>query len=137
VSSVVDSDNVAVFLRVLPFSLPILIPPAALNSLIITSSTLSLNKQLRNTGLMVCENRALGILFGSTAEKATGGWGKLNNDELQHLYPLPNIIIDQVTQDEMGGIFSMYGEMKNSNRNLVWKPEIKNQVGNLGVDERI
>jgi hypothetical protein len=37
------------------------------------------------------------------SEKTAEVWSKLNNEDLQHLYPLPNIIIDQSMDDEIGG----------------------------------
>jgi hypothetical protein len=40
---------------------------------------------------MVSENRVLSG-FGSKQHKATGGWRKFQNEELQDLYSSPNII---------------------------------------------
>jgi hypothetical protein len=53
-------------------------------------------------------------------EKAIGDWRKLNDEELQHLYPLPNFIIDQIMEDEIGGtlILSLFrGDYK---RGMAW-----------------
>jgi hypothetical protein len=38
------------------------------------------------------ENRALRKIFGPKKEEVTGGWSKLNNEELRDLYSLPRII---------------------------------------------
>jgi hypothetical protein len=40
----------------------------------------------------VFENRALRRIFGPKRDKVTGGWGKLNNEELHSLYSSPSII---------------------------------------------
>ena len=42
--------------------------------------------------LRLFENRVLKKIFGSRREEATGDWGRLHNEELHDLYPLPNII---------------------------------------------
>ena len=42
--------------------------------------------------LMVFENRVLRRIFGPKRDDATGAWRKLNNEELNDLYPSPKII---------------------------------------------
>jgi hypothetical protein len=42
--------------------------------------------------LRVFENRVLRRIFGSKRDEATGEWGRLHNEELNDLYPSPNII---------------------------------------------
>jgi hypothetical protein len=37
----------------------------------------------------VFENRMLGRIFGSKRDEVTGGWGKLDNEELHNLYSAP------------------------------------------------
>jgi hypothetical protein len=38
------------------------------------------------------EVRVLRRIFGSTRDKVTGGWRKMNKEELHNLYSSPNII---------------------------------------------
>jgi hypothetical protein len=40
----------------------------------------------------VFENRFLTRIFGPKRDEVTGEWRKLHNEELQTLYPFPNII---------------------------------------------
>jgi hypothetical protein len=40
----------------------------------------------------VFENRVLRRIFGSKRDEVTGGWRKLNNEELHGLYYSPNVI---------------------------------------------
>jgi hypothetical protein len=40
----------------------------------------------------VFENRVIRIMFGSKRDEVTGGWRKLQNEELHNLYYSPNII---------------------------------------------
>jgi hypothetical protein len=41
---------------------------------------------------LVFEIRVLRRIFGSKRDEVTGGWRKLNNDELRDLYSSPSII---------------------------------------------
>jgi len=41
---------------------------------------------------MVSENRALKRIFGPKRDEVTGEWRELHNDELNDLYPSPNIV---------------------------------------------
>jgi hypothetical protein len=43
--------------------------------------------------LRVFENRVLKRIFGLKRDEVTGGWRKLNNEELHNLYSTPSIII--------------------------------------------
>jgi hypothetical protein len=45
--------------------------------------------------LRVVENRVLRRIFGPKRDEVTGGWRKLNNEELQNLYTSPSIIIEE------------------------------------------
>ena len=42
--------------------------------------------------LRVCENSMLRKVFGPKREEVTWEWRKLRNEELNDLYPLPNIV---------------------------------------------
>jgi hypothetical protein len=42
--------------------------------------------------LRVFENRVLRRIFGTKSYEVTGGWRKLHNEELRHLYFSPTII---------------------------------------------
>jgi hypothetical protein len=56
------------------------------------------------------ENRVLRRIFGPKRDEVTGGWSKLNNEELRDLYSSPSIIKhDQVEEDEMSGPCSTNG----------------------------
>jgi hypothetical protein len=63
---------------------------------------------------------ALGTIFGSIREKAIGDWKKLNNQELQHLYRLPNIIIDQIMDDVIDGTLILSIFRGDYRRGMVW-----------------
>jgi hypothetical protein len=41
---------------------------------------------------MVFESRVLRRIFGSKRDEVVGGWRKLNNQELHHLYSSPSMI---------------------------------------------
>jgi hypothetical protein len=58
-----------------------------------------------------------------------GGKRRLYNEELHHLYVLPNIISDQVKEDEMYGHVARMDAMKNAHKILVGKPEAKRPLG--------
>ena len=42
--------------------------------------------------LQVFENRVLRSIFGPKRDEVTGEWRKLHNEELNDLYPSPNIV---------------------------------------------
>jgi hypothetical protein len=42
--------------------------------------------------LRVFENRVLRGIFGAKRDEVTGEWRKLHNEELNDLYPSPNIV---------------------------------------------
>jgi hypothetical protein len=60
--------------------------------------SLTLREECR---LRVFENRVLRRVFGTKRDEVTGEWRKLHNEELNHLYTLPNIV--RVEKNEMGG----------------------------------
>jgi hypothetical protein len=55
----------------------------------------------------VSENRVLRIL-GPKREEEAGGWRRLHNEELRNLYASPNIVSDEIKEDEIGGAYSMH-----------------------------
>jgi hypothetical protein len=59
--------------------------------------------------LRVFENRMFKRIFGPNGDEVTGGWRKLHNEELHSLYSSPNIISDQIKEDEMGWACSTHG----------------------------
>jgi hypothetical protein len=78
----------------------------------------------------VFENRALRRIFGPKREEVTGGWRKLQNEELHNLYSSPSII-RMITSKRMRweGHVARKGEKRNAYRILVGKPEGKRLVG--------
>jgi hypothetical protein len=49
-------------------------------------------KSYKENRLWIFENRALMRIFRSKKNEVTGGWSKVHNEELHHLYPSLNII---------------------------------------------
>jgi hypothetical protein len=80
--------------------------------------------------LRVSENRVLRRLFGPKREEVTGEWRKLNNEELNDMYSLPNIV-RVVKSRRMGwaGYVARMGEERGVHRVLVGKPEGKRSLG--------
>jgi hypothetical protein len=64
-----------------------IILPVVLYSCETWSLTLREERRLR-----VFENRLLRRIFGNKRDEVTGEWRKLHNEELNDLYPLPNIV---------------------------------------------
>jgi hypothetical protein len=50
--------------------------------------------------LRAFENRVLKIIFGPKRDEVTGGWRKLDNEELHNFYSFPSII-RMIKEDEM------------------------------------
>jgi hypothetical protein len=80
--------------------------------------------------LRVFENKVLRRIFGPKRDKVTGGWRKLNNEELHDLYSSPSIIriINSMRMRWEWHVARM-GEMRNVYRLLVGKPEGKRPLG--------
>jgi hypothetical protein len=77
--------------------------------------------------LRVFENRVLRRVFGPKRDEVTGEWRKLQNEELNDLYSLPNIV-RVVKSRRMGwwaGHVARMGEDRGVHRVLVGKPEGK------------
>jgi hypothetical protein len=74
--------------------------------------------------LRVFENKVLRRIFGPKRDEATGGWRKLQNEELRDLYSSPSItrIIKSRRMRWVGHIARM-GKKRNAYRLLVGKPE--------------
>jgi len=80
--------------------------------------------------MTVFENRVLRRIFGLKRDTVTGEWRKLNIEELNDLYSLPNIVSgDQIEKNKMGGACSTYGERRGIYRVLVGKSEGKRPLG--------
>jgi hypothetical protein len=63
--------------------------------------------------LRVFETRVLGRICGQRRDEATGGWGKLHNEEFRNLYSSPSIIwSDKVKEGEIGRAYSTNREGK-------------------------
>jgi hypothetical protein len=80
--------------------------------------------------LRVYENRVLRRIFEPKRGGVTGGWRKLNNEELHNLYSSPSIIrIIKLRRMRWAGHLARMGEMRNVYRLLVGKPEGKRPLG--------
>jgi hypothetical protein len=80
--------------------------------------------------LRVFENRVLRRIFEPKRDGVTGGWRKLNNEELHNLYSSPSIIriIKSRRMRWVGHVAGM-GEKRNVYRLLVGKPEGRRPLG--------
>jgi hypothetical protein len=80
--------------------------------------------------LRVFENRVLRRVFGPKRNEVTGEWRKLHNEELNDLYPLPNImrVVNSRRMRWAGHVVRM-GEDRAVHRVLVGKPEGKRILG--------
>jgi hypothetical protein len=80
--------------------------------------------------LRVFENRVLRRIFGPKRDGLTGGWRKLQNEELHNLYFSPSIIrIIKSSTMRWAGHVARMGENRNVYRLLVGKPERKRPLG--------
>jgi hypothetical protein len=74
--------------------------------------------------LRVFENRVLRRIFGPKRDKVTGEWRKLHNEELNNLYPSPNIVrVIKSRRMRWAGHVARMGEGRGVHRVLVEKPE--------------
>jgi hypothetical protein len=79
--------------------------------------------------LRVFENWVLRV-FGPKRDEVTGEWRKLHNEELNHLYSLPNIVlVVKWRRMRWAGHVARMGEDRGVNRVLVGKPEGKYHWG--------
>jgi len=78
----------------------------------------------------VFENRVLRRVFGPKREEVTGEWRKLHNEELNDLYPLPNIVqVVKSRRMRWVGHVARMGEDRGVHRVLVGKPEGRRPLG--------
>ena len=72
--------------------------------------------------LRIFENRVLRRTFGSKRDEVTGGWRKLHNEELNDLYPSPNIVrVIKSRRMKWAGHVARMGERREAYRVLVGK----------------
>jgi len=80
--------------------------------------------------LRVFENRVLRKVFGPKRDEVTGEWRKLHNEELNDLYPLPNIMrVVKLRRMRWAGHVARMREDRGVHRVLVGKPEGKRPLG--------
>jgi hypothetical protein len=92
--------------------------------------SLTLREQCR---LKVFENRVLRRVFGPKRNEVTREWRRLHNEELNDLYPLPNILrVVKSRRMRWAGHVARMGEERGVHRVLVGKPEEKRPLGILG-----
>jgi hypothetical protein len=78
----------------------------------------------------VFENRVLRRIFGPKREEVAGGWRRLHSEGLYNLTAAPNIIrVIKSRRARWAGHVERIGEMGNTNKILVRKPEGKSPVG--------
>jgi hypothetical protein len=78
----------------------------------------------------VFENRVLRRIFGPKRDEVTGGWRKLDNNELYNLYPSPSIIrMIKYRRMIREWHVARMGENRNAYRILVGEPEGKRPLG--------
>ena len=66
------------------------------------------------------------IIFGTKRDEVTGEWRRLCNEELNELYPLPNIIqVIKLRRMRWVGHVAHMGERRGACRDLVENPEEK------------
>jgi hypothetical protein len=85
--------------------------------------SLTLREERRLRGF---ENRVLRRVFGPKRDEVTGEWGKLRNEELNHLYSLLNIVrVVKSRRMRWAGHVARMGEDRGVHRVLVGKSEGK------------
>jgi len=78
----------------------------------------------------VFENIVLSRIFGPRREEVTGEWRRLQNEELNDLYSLPNILrVIKSRRMRWAGHVARMGEERGVYRVLVGKPEERRPLG--------
>jgi hypothetical protein len=78
----------------------------------------------------VFENRVLKRIFGPKRDEVTGGWRKLQNEELHNLYSsLIKIRMIKLVRMRWTGHVARMGEKRNAYRILVGNPDGKRLLG--------
>ena len=76
------------------------------------------------------ENMVLWRIFGLSRDEVTGEWRRLLNEELNDLYPSPNIVpVIKSRRMRWAGHVARMGEERGAYRVLVGKPEGKSPLG--------
>jgi hypothetical protein len=80
--------------------------------------------------LRVFENRVLRRIFGPKRDELTAEWRRLHNEELNDLYPSPNIIrVIKWRRMRWTGHVARMGEKRSAYRILVGRPEGRRPLG--------
>jgi len=80
--------------------------------------------------LRVFENMVLRRIFGPRRDKVTGEWRRLHNEELNDLYPSPNIVrVIKSRRMRWVGHVARMGEERGVYRVMVEKPEGRRPLG--------
>jgi hypothetical protein len=80
--------------------------------------------------LRVFENRVLRRIFGPKRDEVTGGWRKLNNEELHGLYSSLSIIrVIKARRIRWAGLVVRMGELRVAHSILVGRPEGRRPLG--------
>jgi len=80
--------------------------------------------------LKVFENMVLRRIFGPRRDEVTGEWRRLHNEELNDLYPSPNIVrVIKSRRMRWAGRMACMGEEREVYKVLVGKPEGKRPLG--------
>jgi len=78
----------------------------------------------------VFENRVLRRIYGPRRDEVTGEWRRLHNEELNDLYPSPNIVrAIKLRRMRWAGHVARMGEERGEYSVLVGKPEGRRPLG--------
>jgi len=88
--------------------------------------------------LRVFENRVLRRIFGPRADEVTGEWRRLHNEELNELYPSPNIVrVIKLRRMRWAGHLARMGEERGCVGSWWGNGREGDHWRGLGVDGRI
>jgi len=80
--------------------------------------------------ITVLENMVLRRIFGPRRDEVTGKWRRMHNEELNYLYPSPNIVrVIKSRRMRWAGHVARMGEESGVYRVLVGKPEGRRLLG--------